>query len=103
MSNKKGTPEVPGHSELNVRKEDEITPNVPDALADAVACRLLFAAMTRRLTEKRREGRHGWHDPAVCSIEELEDMFDKAQSKIPTNWLDVSIFAMMIWQRRKNA
>jgi hypothetical protein len=85
-----------------LKTADEVLPDMPDPLADAVGTRLLFEAMLNRLREKRLEGRHGWHKPEVCSVEDLEEMFDKAWTKNPTNWLDIATFAMMIWHRRKH-
>lgn len=82
-----------------------IDPTMPDPLADITGVQLFGTAMMIRLNGKRAEGRHGWHQPDVCSMVELKLMLGASithpNEDIDKNLLDIANFCMMIWNRRQ--
>jgi len=54
-------------------------------------------AMLKKLEQKREEGKHGWHDQELCSIDQLYDMMDEHVEK--RDVVDIANFCMMIWNR----
>lgn len=54
-------------------------------------------AMRLKLRNKRAEGKYGWDDPLVCSMEELHEMLNEHIAK--GDPVDIANFCMMIWNR----
>ena len=66
--------------------------------ADAVGVHLFALAMRGKLKRKMLEGRDGWYDPDICSIEELKRMLIDHIDK--SDMIDIANFAMMIHFRQ---
>ncbi|ANO57553.1 hypothetical protein [Vibrio phage vB_VhaS-a] len=56
-------------------------------------------AIRLRLNQKNDEGRYGFYNPDVCSIEDLKTMLETALSK--GNMLDAAIFCLFIYTRQQ--
>lgn len=67
-------------------------PHPDDAAVDRFA-----ATMKWKLAKKRAEGRGGWDNPAVCSIDDLARMLVTHVAK--SDPIDIANFAMMLWNR----
>lgn len=85
-----------------------VDPRFPNEAADTVGTVLFSMAMSKRLEDKRGEGRHGWHQPEVCSMVELKLLLGGAITEamknqgegVDTDLVDIANFCMMIWNRR---
>jgi len=55
-------------------------------------------AMRVKLAASRAKGRHGWHNPDVCSVEDLARMFFDHVAK--GDLVDIANFAMFLHQRK---
>lgn len=65
---------------------------------------LAFAdAMIRKLNAKRAEGRDGWQDPEVVSVDKLYSEYTCKVESNPEDFLDVAILAMMLHFRTQEA
>ena len=76
-------------------------------MADDIGVLRFAAAMKRKLTKKRAEGRHGWNYPVpanrnkfyhAASLRGLETQLRQHIAK--GDMVDLANFAMMIWNRR---
>ncbi|ETX13628.1 hypothetical protein OCH239_09290 [Roseivivax halodurans JCM 10272] len=57
-------------------------------------------AMRAKLARSRAKGRGGWHDPRLCTVEELAAMMAGHLAKSnPGNLIDIAVFAMMLHHR----
>jgi len=54
--------------------------------------------MSKKMAKKRKEGKYGWWNSDLCSIVTLQQLLKEHVEK--EDWLDVAIFAMMIYMRR---
>jgi hypothetical protein len=71
-------------------------PHLDDRSVDAFA----LAMKAKLQWEREAKGRHGWHDPAVCSTEYLAMLLIEHLGKgNPGNFEDVANFCMMLHQR----
>ena len=53
-----------------------------------------------RASAKRAAGRHGWHDPGLCTIEYLESLLKAQIEKPELDPLDIGLLAGMVAFRR---
>lgn len=65
---------------------------------DIVADRILMDATRTKLffllANGRRVGRHGWWNPKVTSIEELQHLVDKSHKE--RKWCKLALYSMML-------
>jgi hypothetical protein len=67
---------------------------------DEAAVQRFSIALCDKLAQSREKGRDGWHDPDLCSREQLADMLIKHLPKgNPGNFLDIAALAMMLHER----
>lgn len=78
----------------------DITTITASAKADALGVTRFTSAMTRKLREKRLEGRRGWNREDECSMEDLKEMLIDHIRDGDGDMVDVANFAMMIWNRK---
>lgn len=65
---------------------------------------LAFAdTMIQKLNAKRSEGRDGWQDPEVVSVNKLYSEYTCKVESNPEDFLDVAILAMMLHFRTQEA
>lgn len=64
---------------------------------DSLAVDYFANMMKEKLQEKRNEGRHGWEDPAECSVGYLSALLKKQIEE--GNALNAANFCMMIYMR----
>lgn len=57
--------------------------------------------MKAKLGDASLNGRHGWHDPDVISINELKIQLASQFNKSKIDYVDVANFAMMIHYREQ--
>jgi hypothetical protein len=69
-----------------------------DERADKEGCAKFVEAMLSKLRLKRAEGKYGWNDPSVCSIEELSLWL--GEHILKGDPVDIANYCMMIWNRR---
>ncbi|QNJ59158.1 hypothetical protein [Vibrio phage vB_ValS_PJ32] len=63
-------------------------------LADELLASSMHTKIKARLEAKRNEGRYGWFDPDVCSLDELKAMLQNAIDN--DEYLDAAIFSSFI-------
>lgn len=68
---------------------------------DHLAVSQFAIAMCDKLDAKRAEGRAGWDDPTMCTIESLAQMLVGHITK--GDPIDIANFAMMVWHRGSDA
>ena len=85
-----------------LEKQQLITAISNSEAADQIGVERFAAAMKAKLSEKRKQGRHGWNTTVSsgwgCSVRDLEGMLLRHLSK--GDVVDVANFCMMVWNRR---
>lgn len=72
----------------------------PEEQTDEHAVEAFALLMKRKLAESRAKGRAGWHDPALCPLDDLRVLFaGHIGKRNPGNWVDLANIAMMIHLR----
>ncbi len=67
---------------------------------DETAVNIFAIAMKDKLRIVRERGKGGWYDSQDCTIEDLVDFFNLQTVKPERDYVDIGIFAMMIWNRK---
>lgn len=72
---------------------------MPPEKADVLGIISFSFEMNRRLTEKREQGRRGWHLPLLVSEENIREQYKKAIKE--DRFVDVGNLAMMLFHRKR--
>ena len=101
----KGIPGVPTNITSPAFQYEQFLRDNPSKLYDAVIDRVLVAETQQRVSEELQKGlmkgRHGWWNPAVCTLEYLKSMrYDALQREDEVSALALSA---MIVQRERTA
>lgn len=84
------------------RRAPCVTPDLPDALADAVGLALFQHAMSGKMREAAARGRYGWHRPETCTEQELINLLREQFVNRPApDYVDIANYAMMLWNRAR--
>lgn len=75
----------------------DITKIDDDEQADKAGVERFAAAMLKKLSLKRCEGRGGWNDPYTCTTWKLREMLIEHMRK--GDVIDIANFCMMLWNR----
>lgn len=82
---------------------DQLDQNIEtfsDSRADAVGCDRFMVAMKEKLRTKAAEGKYGWNNPDVCSLDELQHWLREHIEK--GDPVDIANYCMMIWNRSRH-
>lgn len=69
----------------------------PEEREDERGVNVFTRAMRTRLSQKREQGRSGWHDPKQCTVEHLVQLLLKSVKE--GRPVDIANFCMMVYMR----
>ncbi len=67
---------------------------------DTEMIRAFMHSLSVRASAKRAAGRHGWWNPEVISLDDLESMLRRQLQKDELDVHDIGLLAGMVWWRR---